>query len=110
MFDDLVKLTNKSYDTIYDEIFDYNGKNVDAYDAFVSYLEDYELNVEVYARAIVDTTVNLDVKLSEYSECNYEDIEDYIYDNSDATDEIINNLEDEVRYADFDTLEINEVR
>ena len=110
IFDNLIKLTNKSYDVIYDEIFDYNSKNVDAYDAFVNYLEDYELQVEVYARVVVDTTVNLDVKLSEYSKYNYEDIEDYIYDTSDATDEIINNLEDEVRYADFDTLEINEVR
>ena len=110
MFDNLIKLTNKSYEEIYDEIFNYCDKEKNAYDAFAEYLEDYELNVEVYARVAVDTTVNLDVKLSEYSEFNYEDIEDYIYDNSDAMDEIINNLEDEVRYGEFDTLNVNEVK
>lgn len=110
MFDDLIELTDKAYDEIYDEIFDYCGKEESAYDAFASYLEDYELQVEVYAKAIVETTTNLDIKLSEYSNYNYDSIEDYIYDNSDATDEITNNLEDEVRYADLDRLEVNEVK
>ena len=110
MFDNLVELTNKSYDVIYDEIFDYNSKNVDAYDAFVNYLEDYELQIEVYAKATVETTMNLDIKLSEYSNYRYYTIEDYICDNGDITDEIINDLEDKVRYTEFDTLDVTEVR
>ncbi len=109
MFNNLIELTGKSYEEIYDEIFNYDG-GTEPYDAFVEYLEDYELNVEVSAKVTVDTTVNLDIKLSEYSQYNYSDIEDYIYDNSDASDEIMNNLEDELRYAEFDRLEVNEVR
>lgn len=109
MFDDLIELTNKSYEEIYDEIFKYSG-GTEPYDAFVEYLENYELNVEVYARVIVDTTVNLDIKLSEYSQYNYSDIEEYVYDNSDASDEIMKYLEDEVRYAEFDRLEVKEVQ
>lgn len=110
MFDNLVELTDKSYEEIYDEIFDYCGKEENAYDAFVGYLEDYEFEVEVYAKAVVETTTNLNIKLQEYSNYSYDSIEDYIYDNSDATDEIMNNLEDEVRYAELDRLEVNEVR
>lgn len=110
MFDNLVELTDKSYEEIYDEIFDYCGKEENAYDAFVGYLEDYEFDVEVYAKAIVETTTNLNIKLQEYSNYSYDSIEDYIYDNSDATDEIMNNLEDEVKYAELDRLEVNEVR
>lgn len=110
MFDNLIELTNKSYEEIYDEIFDYCGKEENAYDAFVGYLEDYELNVEIYAKVNVETNVNLDISLKEYSNYSYGSIEDYIYDNSDATDEIINNLEDELRYAEFDRLDVNEVR
>lgn len=110
MFDNLIELTNKSYEEIYDEIFNYCDGKMDAYEAFVEYLEDYELEAEVYTRAVVDTTVTLNIKLSDYSNYSYSDIEDYIYDNSDASDEIINNLEDELRYADFDRLEVNEVR
>ena len=110
MFENLTDLTGKSYEDIYDEIFDYCGKEENAYDAFVGYLEDYELEVEVYAKAIVETTTNLNIKLQEYSNYSYDSIEDYIYDNSDATDEITNNLEDEIRYAELDRLEVNEVR
>lgn len=110
MFDNLIELTDKSYEEIYDEIFDYCDGKMDAYEAFVEYLENYELQVEVYAKAIVETTTNLDIKLSDYSNYSYSDIEDYIYDNSDATDEIMNNLEDELRYAELDRLEVNEVR
>ena len=109
MFENLIELTDKSYEEIYDEIFNYDG-GTEPYDAFVEYLEDYELQVEVYAKAIVETTTNLDIKLSEYSNYSYDSIEDYIYDNSDATDEITNNLEDELRYAELDRLEVNEVR
>ena len=110
MLDNLIELTDKSYEEIYDEIFDYCGREENAYDAFVDYLEDYELEVEVYAKAIVETTTNLNIKLQEYSNYSYDSIEDYIYDNSDATDEIMNNLEDEVRYAELDRLEVNEVK
>lgn len=110
MFDNLIELTDKSYEEIYDEVFNYCDGQMEPYEAFVEYLEEYNLNVEVYARVVVDTTVNVDIKLSDYSQYNYSDIEDYIYDNSDTSYEIMNNLEDELRYADFDRLEVNEVK
>lgn len=39
MFDNLIELTGKSYEEIYDEIFNYSG-GTEPYDAFVEYLED----------------------------------------------------------------------
>lgn len=107
-FDTLLELTDKSYEEVYDEIFDYSGGKMDAYEAFKEYLDDYELEMEVYARVNVETTTNIRVKLSDY--CAYDCPEDYIYDDSDVIDEITSALEDEVRYADLDTLEVTEVR
>ena len=106
--DTLTELTDKSYEEVYDEIFDHTG-NMDAYDAFKEYLDDYELEMEVYARIEVETTTNVRVKLSDYC-AGYDCPEDYIYDDSDTIDEITSALEDEVRYAEFDRLEVNEVR
>ena len=71
-------------------------------------LENYEFRVTVSASTRLETSCDFYINLKDMK--NYDTFEDLIYDDNNYYDDIIDNLKNEVDYAELDSLDIDEVR
>lgn len=118
-FENLYNGLDEEHQELVGKLFDLNdGANDEAeiYDmleektpeCLADFLENYEFRVTVSASTSLETSCDLYINLKDMK--NYDTFEDLIYDDNNYYDDIINNLRNEVDYAELDSLDIDEVR
>lgn len=118
-FENLYNGLDEEHQELVGKLFDLNdGANDEAeiYDmleektpeCLADFLENYEFRVTVSASTRLETSCDFYINLKDMK--NYDTFEDLIYDDSNYYDDIIDNLKNEVDYAELDSLDIDEVR
>ena len=118
-FENLYNGLDEEHQELVGKLFDLNdGANDEAeiYDmleektpeCLADFLENYEFRVTVSASTSLETSCDFYINLKDMK--NYDTFEDLIYDDSNYYDDIIDNLKNEVDYAELDSLDIDEVR
>lgn len=100
-----VRYTEKSEADIYDDLFD----DISV-EHLIDYIEEYELEVNMYTSVRLNVNTELRIPMRDLLEHDYYDLADYVMDDSECINTIQNNLEDELRYAEFDDFYVDEVR
>ena len=77
-------------------------------ECLADFLDNYDFRITVSASTRLETSCDLYINLRDMK--NYDTFEDLIYDDSNYYDDIIDNLKNEVDYAELDSLDIDEVR
>ena len=77
-------------------------------ECLADFLDNYDFRVTVSASTRLETKCEFYINLKDMK--NYDTFEDLIYDDSNYYDDIIDNLKNEVDYAELDSLDIDEVR
>lgn len=91
-----------------DEAEIYNMLEEKTPESLADLLENYEFRVTVSASTRLETSCDFYINLKDMK--NYDTFEDLIYDDNNYYDDIIDNLKNEVDYAELDSLDIDEVR
>ena len=91
-----------------DEAEIYNMLEEKTPESLADLIENYEFRVTVSASTRLETSCDFYINLRDMK--NYDTFEDLIYDDSNYYDDIIDNLKNEVDYAELDSLDIDEVR
>lgn len=118
-FENLYNGLDEEHQELVGKLFDLNDGSIDdaeIYDmldektpeCLADFLENYEFRVTVSASTRLETSCDFYINLKDMK--NYDTFEDLIYDDSNYYDDIIDNLKNEVDYAELDSLDIDEVR
>lgn len=118
-FENLCNGLDEEHQELVGKLFDLNNRandEAEIYDmleektpeCLADFLENYEFIVTVSASTRLETSCEFYINLKDMK--NYDTFEDLIYDDSNYYDDIIDNLKNEVDYAELDSLDIDEVR
>ena len=118
-FENLYNGLDEEHQELVGKLFDLNeGANDEAeiYDmleektpeCLADFLDNYAFRVTVSASTRLETSCDFYINLKDMK--NYDTFEDLIYADSNYYDDIIDNLKNEVDYAELDSLDIDEVR
>lgn len=118
-FENLYNGLDEEHQELVGKLFDLSDGSIDEAEIYdmldektpeclADFLENYEFRVTVSASMILETSCDFYINLRDMK--NYDTFEDLIYDDSNYYDDIIDNLKNEVGYAELDSLDIDEVR
>lgn len=118
-FENLYNGLDEEHQELVGKLFDLSDNSIDEtkiYDTLeektpeclADYLDNYDFRVTVLASTRLETNCEFYINLKDMK--NYDTFEDLIYDDSNYYDDIIDNLKNEVDYAELDSLDIDEVR
>ena len=118
-FENLYNGLDEEHQELVGKLFDLSDGSIDEaeiYDmleektpeSLADLLENYEFRVTVSASTRLETSCDFYINLKDMK--NYDTFENLIYDDNNYYDDIIDNLKNEVDYAELDSLDIDEVR
>ena len=118
-FENLYNGLDEEHQELVGKLFDLNDGSIDEAEIYdmldektpeclADFLENYEFRVTVSASTRLETSCDFYINLKDMK--NYDTFEDLIYDDSNYYDDIIDNLKNDVDYAELDSLDIDEVR
>ena len=104
---------------MYDTLMEYGQDgNTDIYDCLeyhtpdelAAFLENYEFRCDVNIRVDIDTDMECYIPLKDFCEDNDRCLEDYIYNDSNLMDEVLDCAQDALRYSDDFEINVERVR
>ena len=118
-FENLYNGLDEEHQELVGKLFDLSDGSIDEVEIYdtleektpeclADYLDNYDFRVTVLASTRLETNCEFYINLKDMK--NYDTFEDLIYDDSNYYDDIIDNLKNEVDYAELDSLDIDEVR
>ena len=118
-FENLYNGLDEEHRELVGKLFDLNERAIDETEIYdmleektpeclANFLENYEFRVTVSASTRLETDCEFYINLRDMK--NYDTFEDLIYDDGNYYNDIIDNLKNEVDYAELDSLDIDDVR
>lgn len=104
MFSNLTKFTDKSYEEIYDEME--NKEYSFTTSGLEEYLDDYVIDCTSNITVTLNVSTNHEIRLSDLENKKYYDLGEVILDDSTYSDEINENLQNELQWAEYDSFDV----
>lgn len=119
IMDNLYNGLDDEHKKMYDTLIEYGQDgNADIYDCLeyhtpdelAAFLENYEFRCDVNIRVDIDTDMECYIPLKDFCEDNDRCLEDYIYNDSNLMDEVLDCAQDALRYSDDFEINVERVR